>query len=111
MKPFFVTTANNLSLIIMPESEAHADGHPFLTYTYSIFRRDDAILAKLNQPDRLLLPNKKTNPDYLGYVSFEQPGKVFNYIADGEHELSYDEVVDVIEEINRFRDTPKLWTI
>jgi len=111
MKPFFITTANNLSLIIMPESEAHADGHPVLTYTYSIYRRDTTVVSSLNQPDKLLQLSKKDNRDYLGYITFEQPGKVFSYFADGEDELSSDEVVDVIDEINHFRGTPQLWTI
>ena len=102
MKPFFITTANNLSLIIMPESEAHADGHPVLTYTYSIYRRDTTVESSLNQPDKLLQLSKKDNRDYLGYITFEQPGKVFSYFADGEDELSSDEVVDVIDEINHF---------
>jgi len=97
--------------MIMPESEAHINGHPVLTYTYSIYRGDTSALNKLNNSEKLLLPDKKSNPGYLGYVTFEQPGKVFNYIADGDNELSYDEVVDVIEEINHFRDSPQLWAI
>ena len=111
MKPFFITIAKNLTLLIIPDSDAHADGHPVLTYTYSIYRRDKSTVAKLNQPDKLLQADKKNNPDYLGYITFEQPGKVFSYVADGENELSPDEVLDVIEEINHFRDTPQLWTI
>lgn len=66
MKPFFVTIANNLSLIVLPESDAHVDGHPVLTYKYSIYKRDTSALSKLNQPDKLLQPNKKNNPNYLG---------------------------------------------
>ncbi|GGB09554.1 MULTISPECIES: hypothetical protein [Mucilaginibacter] len=111
MKPFFITIAKNLTLLIIPDSDAHADGHPVLTYTYSIYRRDKSTLGKLNQPDKLLQVNKKNNPDYLGYITFEQPGKVFSYVADGENELSPDEVLEVIEEINHFRDTPQLWII
>ncbi|WP_413667124.1 hypothetical protein ACEN9X_21695 [Mucilaginibacter sp. Mucisp86] len=111
MKPFFITTAKNLTLIIMPESDAHMDGHPVLTYSYSIYRRDAYTLSQLNQPDKLLQLSKKNNPDYLGYITFEQPGKVFNYVADGEDALSADEVVEVIEEINHFRNTPQLWTL
>jgi hypothetical protein len=111
MKPFFITIAKNLALIIVPDSDAHADGHPVLTYTYSIYRRDTSTLGKLDQPDQLLQPSKKDNPDYLGYINFVQPGKVFNYVADGEDELSPDEVLEVIEEINHFRDTPQMWSI
>jgi hypothetical protein len=111
MKPFFITTSNHLPLIILPDSDAHADGHPVLTYTYSIYRRDASVLIRLNQPDKLLQLSKKDNPDYLGYITFEQPGKVFSYFADGEDELSPNEVTDVIEEINHFRDTPQLWTL
>lgn len=111
MKPFVITIAKNLTLVIIPDSDAHADGHPVLTYTYSIYRRNNSTLGKLNQADKLLQVNKKNNPNYLGYIAFEQPGKVFSYVADGENELSPDEVLEVIEEINHFRDTPQLWTI
>ncbi|WP_431200207.1 hypothetical protein ACQ86K_08875 [Mucilaginibacter sp. P19] len=62
MKPFFITIAKNLTLLIVPDSDAHADGHPVLTYTYSIYRRDKSTVAKLNQPDKLLQANKKTTP-------------------------------------------------
>lgn len=111
MKPFFITIAKNLALIITPDSDAHADGHPVLTYTYGIYRRDTSTLGELNHPDKLLQVNRKDNPDYLGYITFEQPGKIFSYIADGEDELSPDEVLEVIEEINHFRDTPQMWSI
>jgi hypothetical protein len=111
MKPFFITIAKNLALIIIPDSDAHADGHPVLTYTYSVYRRDTSALSRLNKPDQLLQANKKDNPDYLGSITFEQPGKVFSYVADGEDEITPDEVLEVIEEINHFRDTPQLWTI
>ncbi|UOE46984.1 hypothetical protein MTO98_21500 [Mucilaginibacter sp. SMC90] len=111
MKPFFITTANHLSLIILPDSDAHADGHPVLTYTYSIYRHNASVLNRLNQPEKLLQLSKKDNRDYLGYITFEQPGKIFSYFADGVDELTSDEVLDVIDEINHFRDTPQLWMI
>ncbi|AYL94572.1 hypothetical protein [Mucilaginibacter celer] len=111
MKPFFITIAYNLHLIVLPESEAHIDGHPVLTYSYSIFRREPSVLNISENYDALLQTTKKNNPNYLGHINFEQPGKVFNYIADGHEALSRAEVEDVIEEINRYRDTPQLWSI
>jgi len=38
MKPILITVGERLPLIIIPEIDAHMDGHPVLAYTYLIFR-------------------------------------------------------------------------
>lgn len=113
MKPFFVTIApRSLHLIIMPETETRMDGHPIITYSYSIFRREPSALNIRPSELNLHLPlKKKGNPDYLGYINYEEPGKIFSYNAEGEYALSREELEDVIEEINRYRSTPELWEI
>lgn len=111
MKPFFITIAYNLHLIVLPESEAHVDGHPVLTNTYSVFCREPSVFNIPDDYDIRLQLSKKNNPNYFGYINYEQPGKIFNYNADGEYALSRKELEDVIEEINRYRDTPQLWEI
>lgn len=112
MKPIHITISQKRPLIIIPDSQAHADGHAILTYTYSVYR------DKQNG-DRNQVFNKETNlhlsvnndPDYMGYITFEQPGRLFTYTSDGTTELSGDEVEEVIEQISEYRDTPSLWQI
>jgi len=37
MKPIFTTVGDKRHLLIIPDSEASADGHAILTYTYSLY--------------------------------------------------------------------------
>ena len=41
MKPIFITVGSALPLMILPDTEAHLDGHPVITYTYSLYRNKD----------------------------------------------------------------------
>ena len=109
MQPIFFTIGADLPVMVIPDSQAHIDGHPVLTYTYSIYRNN-----KLNQQGNIesnLHLAKNTNPDYMGYITFEQPGKLFTYTADGQQELHSDEVQEIIEMITHHRDTPGMWTL
>ena len=111
MKPIFITISQGISLTVIPDSDAHVNGHPVLTYTYSIFRRKRSNLSEVADPENLLLPEKKNNPNYLGYITFEQPGKLFTYTADGNDDLSDNDIQEVIEEISHYRDSPQMWSI
>jgi len=71
-----------------------------------IFSGDQGNILK--KKERKLHLEVKNDPDYLGYITFEQPGKLFSYTADGICEISSDEVEEVIEIINHYRDTPRL---
>jgi hypothetical protein len=112
MKPFFVTVAYNLHLAILPETELRMDGHPIITYSYSIFKRvKSALNIKPAAAEIRRLFKKNGNPDYLGHINCEVPGTVFNYITDGEDTLTRREIEQVIDEINRYRDSPATWDI
>lgn len=109
MQPIFFTVGTDLPVMIIPDSQAHINGHPVLTYTYSIYRNN----KKHNERsiERNLHLTKNTDPDYMGYITFEQPGKLFTYTADGRQELNSDEVQEIIEMISHHRDTPGMWTL
>jgi hypothetical protein len=111
MQPIYLQIDHHLPLMMIPESAAHMDGHPVLTYSYAIYRDPDEGEHRLTNTDRLLTPDKKTNPDYLGTLTFEQPGKVFSYEADGPHELPEGAVQEIIEQISHYRENPGLWQI
>jgi hypothetical protein len=112
MKPIFTTVGNEHHLVIIPDSEASANGHAVLTYTYSLYTDKFGGSGEyIEKKERKLHLEVKNDPDYLGYITFEQPGKLFSYTADGPNEISADEVQELIEIINHYRDTPRLWMI
>lgn len=110
MKPIYLTVRHDLPLMIIPDSQAHADGHPVLTYTYSIFRDKADPFEAIAKENKLHL-SKNDDPDYFGFITFEQPGKLFSYTANGPNFLTRDEIQLLIEEINDYRDTPKRWML
>ena len=50
-----------------------------------------------------------TDPDYYGYITFEKPGQLFSYTPGDQLELTRQEVEEVIEQLNHYRDNPELW--
>ncbi|MFD0764022.1 hypothetical protein ACFQZI_04115 [Mucilaginibacter lutimaris] len=111
MIPIFFTVGNNRPVKVIPNTQAQVDGHQVLTYTYNIyadlgFDKDE----EYRQESELLLETK-TDPNYLGYITFEDPGKLFTYTADGRDELTSQEVEEVIENISHYRDHSGLWSV
>src|ERR1700710_3020935 len=99
MKPIYFEVDNHLPLMIVPESDGHMDGHPVLTYSYAIYKDPQAGSEHhFTNTDALLTPDKKKDPNYLGTLTFEQPGKLFSYEADGHGELPGDAIQEVIEQ-------------
>lgn len=96
MGPLFFTIDNRLRLKVIPETDVLLDGHPLLTYEYKIFA-DEGI--------------EKNAGNYLGYLTFERPGSLFTYTADGDHHLTGEEVTELIEAISNIRDNPDLWKL
>jgi hypothetical protein len=112
MKPIYFEVDNHLPLMIIPDSDAHMDGHPVLTYSYAIFKDPQAGGDHhFTNTDALLLPNKKTDPNYLGTLTFEQPGRRFSYEADGPGQLRAGVIQEVIEQITHYRENPNLWAL
>lgn len=101
---------NSLPVMVIPDTQAHLDGHAVITYTYSIFKdtgiSDPALEASKSSELHL---TKHTDPNYLGYITFEDPGKLFTYTADGQKDLTADQVEEIIEQISHYRDNPDLW--
>ncbi|MBL4677714.1 MAG: hypothetical protein JKY70_16160 [Mucilaginibacter sp.] len=110
MSPIFFNISGGKNLKIIPNVQAAANGHPVITYTYNIYvadeHEDDTL--EFEQETELLL-NKKLNPNYLGFITFEDPGKVFTYTPDGKDQLTATEIEEIIENISHFRDHPGMW--
>lgn len=76
MQPIFFTVGAKLPLMVIPDSQAHLDGHAVLTYTYSIYRdRQHGQPAQAKSKETDIHLEKKDDPDYLGYIVFELPGQ------------------------------------
>ena len=110
MAPIFFNVGNEKPVKVIPNVQAQVDGHPVLTYTYNIYsdsKQDENDLIGRQESELLL--EKKLDPTYLGYITFEDPGKMFTYTADGKDELSTDEIEEIIENITHHRDHPGMW--
>lgn len=108
MKPIYFELSNELHLMIIPDTQAHLDGHLVITYNYNIFRYNGQSPELITNKSPLF-KDLNNNPDYYGYITFEEPGKLFTYTSNDSLELTPDEVTELIELLSHMRDTPRLW--
>jgi hypothetical protein len=112
MQPIYFEVDHHLPLMIVPDTNAHMDGHPVLTYTYAIYKdTTESKLHRVTNTDALLSPDKKKDPNYFGTLTFEEPGRMFSYEANGEAGLPEGIIQEVIEQITHYRDNPDLWAL
>jgi hypothetical protein len=111
MVPLFFKLGNGLPLMVIPDTAAHLDGHAIITHTYSIFKDTGSSPSIIRSKESILHLEAIDDPDYYGYITFEMPGKLFTYTADGQQELDSDEVEQVIELLSHIRTNPALWNI
>jgi hypothetical protein len=110
MKTLYFILGNGLKVMVIPDTQAHLDGHTIITHTYSVFKDIDAgnPLLSRSKESTLHLEHIK-DPNYCGFITFELPGSLFTYTADGQQELKSDEVTELIEHLSDVRDNPALW--
>lgn len=89
--------------MVIPETKIEMDGHPIITINYNIY--------KDHEHEYEYQLEKRDNPNYMGFITFELPDKLFSYTSDGYQELSSDEVREAIEKITYYRDNPELWSL
>ena len=110
MTPLFFQPHSRLSLTIIPDTMAHLDGHTIITRTYSIFKnRGRNQPLPVRRKESILHLGKIDDPDYLGYITFELPDKLFNYTSNGRDRLDSGEVEQIIEFLSDVRTNPGLW--
>ncbi|WP_428330075.1 hypothetical protein [Mucilaginibacter sp.] len=110
MKTLYFTLANHLKIMVIPDTEAHLDGHTIITHTYSVFEdtgMGNPLIARSKESTLHL--EKIEDPSYYGFITFERPGSMFSYTADGQQELTSDEATELIEHLSDVRDNPALW--
>jgi hypothetical protein len=96
--------------MVIPDTQAHLDGHAIVIHPYSIFLdigAGNALMARSKESTLDL--NKNNDPDYCEYIATEKAGYMFTYTADGERKLSAGEVTELIEHLNYVRDNSTLW--
>jgi hypothetical protein len=109
MTSILFTVGNHKSVKVIPNVQAQVDGHPVLTYTYNIYRNNNFDDSEEQRQESELLLERKTDPNYFGYITFEDPGRIFTYTADGHGELTQGEIEEIIENISHYRDHPGMW--
>jgi hypothetical protein len=110
MSAIFFSVGTSLPVMVIPDTRAQADGHAVITYTYSVYRdTSDGNPALEESKEGELHLSKHTDPNYMGFITFEDPGKLFTYTADGKEDLDSDQVEEIIEQISHYRDNPTMW--
>jgi hypothetical protein len=110
MQPIYFTVGTDLSLMIIPDTQAHLDGHTIITQTYHLYQEtEDALGRKLFRPDDYSGVNKDKNPAYMGYLTFDVPGRVYSYTGDGHSNLSPTALEKLIDYLNMLRNNPPMW--
>jgi len=109
---FFFNINKTMQIMVIPDAYAHMDGHPVLTYSYTLYKSNpDLSNAQIVDTDALLMPDKRKHPDYLGTIVFDQSKKSLTYSNDGLNNLSSSEVYEIINRISHYRENPNLWRI
>ncbi|MBE9663163.1 hypothetical protein [Mucilaginibacter myungsuensis] len=110
MTTLFFQLQRQLSLMIVPDTLAHLNGHTIITHTYSIYKdtgMGDPLLSRSKESTLHL--EKIDDPNYFGFITFEMPDKLFSYTADGALELEAGEAQEIIEFLSDVRTNPSLW--
>lgn len=109
MLPIYFTLRPALQLIIIPDTQAHLDGHTIITRTYHIHKKDEALSREFYTNLERLGINHNDEPSYMGYLTFDVPGRVYSYTSDGDLSLSTSEIEQLIEFLNELRENPPMW--
>jgi hypothetical protein len=110
MKPIFFTLGERLPLMIIPDTQAHLNGHTIITHTYSIYLDiDNGNPEQALTKETTLHLERIKDPDYYGYITFEQTGQIFTYTPDGQKNLNDDQIEQIIENVSHVRDNPSIW--
>jgi hypothetical protein len=109
MTPIYFTVDRDLPIMVIPNVKVHMDGHTVLAYTYHIFYDSVSDNPASVVNNTTMISNKLSNPDYFGFITFEDPDRLFSFTPEGNRELTRTELEEIIEQIKHYRDNPSLW--
>ncbi|WCT13422.1 hypothetical protein [Mucilaginibacter jinjuensis] len=109
MQPIYLTIGLH-PLMIIPDIQAHLNGHAAITHTYHIYRQSGlAPKHEIFENEEMHGLDENDHPDYIGHLVFEIPEKLFNYFPKGIHPPDGGEVTELVEQLSHYRDNPGLW--
>jgi hypothetical protein len=111
MTPIFFTVDNSLLMTVIPKISYHLYEHPILTYTYHIFLNSSKHDPSRILNDEITVKEKLKDPDYYGYITFEDTQSLFSYTQEeeGQRELTRDELEEIIDLLKHYRENTALW--
>lgn len=111
MKPIYLTVGHQ-PLLIVPETQAHLNGHTIITRTYFLYKQSGLLINHelIGQEEKLGVPDFG-DPDYYGYLEFDIPGKLFTYYPEGLAKMDQFDLNELVEHLSGFRDDPGRWPV
>lgn len=109
MKQIVFHLDSDRTVQVLPDTLIEMDGHPIISYTYSLFKHTGKPHESPRPKPNVLDTDHILDPDYLGFITFEEPGRVFSYTSSGNDILSTDEVTELIEKVTELRENPQSW--
>lgn len=112
MRAFHHRLSSGLSVRVIPDTAVYHDGHPIISYSYSVFMDGKSKLPPSTTPHAPGIPRDFINhPDYMGFIAFEEPGRLFTYAGYGDRPLTAEESEELIEFLSHIRDNPSFWRL
>jgi hypothetical protein len=111
MTPLFFTLNSGRPIMAITDNIAHFDGQTEIALTYSFFIDKDNgnPNQQINKESHLHLV-ENDDPDYLGYITVEKPGRVYSYTGNGTNRLSIAEIQDAVEQLNKLTGVSLSWS-
>lgn len=109
MKPIVFHLDSDRTVQVLPDVLVEMDGHPIISYTYSLFTHTGKKHESPRPKPNVLDTDHILDPDYLGFITFEEPDRIFSYTSSGNDILSPEDVTELIEKLTEMRKNPHLW--
>lgn len=122
MKYLMFNFKSGVPMIIKPDIDAHMNSHPIITWTYSVFRNQNVFYEDVEMPTPVLIEDgrlklmqngedldKKLEEGYIGFMTIEEPDGKITYTHEGEDDLNPDEIEEVLDQIEHYRNNSGLW--
>lgn len=96
--------------MVIPDTQAHLDGHTVITQTYHIYKQTGLNINGeiFGHEEKLDIPDK-SDPNYVGYISFDVPDKLFSYYPEESRQLESHDVTELIRLLSEYRGNPIVW--
>jgi hypothetical protein len=101
-----ISLSNDVSLLVLPETNQVKDVHPLLINYYSIYCCNQQEVVAIIESGELLNCYAE---HFMGRIKLGHDPTSFKYMSDEQHCLPFDDVVEVIKAIDDYRNCFPLW--